>query len=334
MKSLDIVTLGELLMDMFPDKIGRRIGEVEAFLPRPGGAPANVAAAARRLGKNSAFIGKVGDDQFGHHLRDVLFREGVNTTGIKFDQEARTTMAIIALPDENSPEFIFYRNPGADQRLTVDDLELDLLKGTKAFHFGSLSLSDEPVRSATYQAAKTAKDAGALISFDVNYRPALWNNPFEALDQAQKVLPDVDLLKVNEIEAELLSGYTGLGPHDLSRVEKALDSLLEKGPTLVVLTFGPEGSYFKLAGGGGYVPPFKVETIDSVGCGDAFTAGLLVKLVAGSDWRSMLSQEQLQTSMYYANAVGALKSTKSGAIPGMPNLKEVEYFLENNKPFN
>ena len=203
---MDLVTLGELLIDMFPVKVGQRLGDVEAFTPKPGGAPANVAVAARRLGATTAFIGKVGQDPFGHSLKGVLETEGVNTRGLRFDDEARTTMAVIAMPDANSAEFFFYRNPGADYLLRVDELDTNLLRETQAFHFGSLSLTHEPARSATHEAARIARDAGALVSYDVNYRPALWNEPEQALQQSQMMLSKVDLLKVNEQEAAFLSG--------------------------------------------------------------------------------------------------------------------------------
>ncbi len=280
---MDIVTLGELLIDMFPMKVGQAMGEVEAFTPKPGGAPANVAVAARRLGLQSAFIGKVGQDLFGSYFKEVLDEEGVETRGLRFDPEARTTMAIIAMPDENSAEFVFYRNPGADHRLRVDELEISLLTGTKVFHFGSLSLTDEPARSATIAAAKLSKDAGAMISFDLNYRPALWKDPDEALIQAEKMLPLVDVLKVNEDEVALLCGLEKVSAEDLDGLAEATAKILEKGPALVVVTLGSKGSYFRFAGGGGYVPGFKVETIDAIGCGDAFTAG--IALSVGADGR-------------------------------------------------
>jgi fructokinase len=173
---MDIVCLGEVLVDMFPAEVGRRLVEVSAFRPKPGGAPANVAVAAARLGARSAFIGKVGNEAFGHHLADVLRQEGVEVRGMRYDQEARTGMAFIAMPDENTAEFVFYRNPGADMRLRADELDRRLLQETRAFHFGSLSLGQEPSRGATLEAAKIARGAGALISFDVNYRPTLWSS--------------------------------------------------------------------------------------------------------------------------------------------------------------
>ena len=154
---MDIVCLGEVLVDMFPAELGRRLVEVSAFRPKPGGAPANVAVAAVRLGARSAFIGKVGDEAFGHHLADVLRQEGVEVRGMRFDAEARTGMAFIAMPDENTSEFVFYRNPGADMRLRADELDRELLQATRAFHFGSLSLGQEPSRSATLEAVKIAR---------------------------------------------------------------------------------------------------------------------------------------------------------------------------------
>jgi fructokinase len=327
MKEFDLVTLGELLIDMFPDKIGRRIGEVEAFIPKPGGAPANVAVGARRLNCKSAFIGKVGQDHFGSYLKKVLEDEGVDTRGIRFDPDARTTMAIIAMPDENSAEFVFYRNPGADQRLTGSELDLELIRSARALHFGSVSLTDEPVRSATYLAAREARQAGALVSYDVNYRPSLWKDPAEALLQAQKMIREVSLIKVNELEAALLLGREGLDPTNQKELERTARQLIEQGPDGVVITLGPEGSYFQVREGGQYVPPYRVAAIDAVGCGDAFVAGLLSKLVAGEDWRDQLSVPDMKKNLAFANAVGALTSLKRGAIPALPYLADVERFM-------
>jgi fructokinase len=328
MKTIDIVTLGELLIDMFPDKIGPRIGEVQAFLPKPGGAPANVAVAAKRLGMTSAFIGKVGEDLFGSYLKQVLDEEGVITSGMRFDRIARTTMAIIAMPDENSAEFVFYRNPGADHRLEINELDLDLLKSTKAFHFGSLSLTDEPARSATFEAAKIARQAGAMISYDVNYRSSLWQDPSQALIQAQNATKIVDLLKVNEEEAAFLSGMEYFDHTDPIQVENAALSLLEMGPSLVIVTLGSEGSYFQIEGGGEYVSPFIVEAIDAIGCGDAFVAGLLTKLVREDHWQDKLNLETLPEIIKFANAAGALTSLKRGAIPALPSLDQVNKFID------
>jgi fructokinase len=320
---MDIVCLGEVLVDMFPAEVGRRLVEVSAFHPKPGGAPANVAVAAARLGARSAFVGKVGDEAFGHHLADVLRQEGVEVGGMRYDQEARTGMAFIAMPDENTAEFVFYRNPGADMRLRPDELDHRLLQETCAFHFGSLSLGQEPSRGATLEAAKIAREAGALISFDVNYRPTLWESPEEAYDQAMATIPYVDLLKVNEVELALLAGSEDLDT--ASRV------LLDMGPDLCVVTLGPDGSYFRVTEGAEHVPPFRVQTVDAVGCGDAFVAGLLCQLVVNADWRDQLSVAQMRDTLRYANAVGALTATKQGVIPALPTADRVNEFLTQQR---
>ena len=316
---MDIVCLGELLIDMFPAEVGRSLVEVSAFRPKPGGAPANVAVAAVRLGAQSAFIGKVGDDAFGHHLADVLRQEGVEVRGMRYDEEARTGMAFIAMPDVNSYEILFYRNPGADMRLRADELDRELLQETRALHFGSLSLIQEPSRSATLEAVKIAREAGALISFDVNYRPDLWSRE-EARDRVMATIPYVDLLKVNEIEVDLLTGSRD--PDTASKM------LLEMGPPLCVVTLGPEGSAFRVAEGGEHVPAFQVETVDATGCGDAFIAGLLWQLVRkNGSWRDQLSVDRMREILRYANAVGALTALTQGVIPALPTASRVEEFL-------
>jgi len=306
---------------MFPAELGRRLEEVSAFSPKPGGAPANVAVAAARLGKQSAFIGKVGDDAFGHHLVDVLKREKVDICGVRYDKEARTGLAFIAMPDENTSEFLFYRNPGADMRLRADELEHQLLQKTRAFHFGSVSLVQEPSRSATMEAMRIARQAGALISFDVNYRPDLWSGS-DAHDRVMETIPHVNLLKVNEVELELLAGGEDM--------DAASTSLLEQGPDLCIVTLGPDGSFFRIADGGGHVPAFPVKTVDATGCGDAFVAGLLCQLVAQANWREQLSLAQMRSILRYANGVGAITALVQGVIPALPTANQVDEFLKES----
>jgi fructokinase len=365
---MDIVCLGELLIDMFPAEVGRILVEVSAFRPKPGGAPANVAVAAVRLGMHSAFIGKVGDDAFGHHLASILRQEGVDVRGMRYDQEARTGMAFIAMPDVNSYEILFYRNPGADMRLRADELDRELLQQTRVLHFGSLSLIQEPSRSATLEAVKIARQGGALISFDVNYRPDLWGRA-EARERVMATLPYVDLLKVNEVEIALLGGRgvarSGDRPQQVD-LDVATQALLEYGPSLCVVTLGPEGSFFRVAEGGEHVPAFQVQTVDATGCGDAFIAGLLCRLISfsllaregqgegtlsplpgrerqgeggpvphpgplsGSEsvhWRDRLTIAHMRQALRYANAVGALTALTLGVIPALPTAAQVEVFL-------
>lgn len=319
---MDVVCLGELLVDMFPDQVGPELAQVRAFHPKPGGAPANVAVAAKRLGVESAFIGKVGDDAFGHHLAGVLAQEGVETRGMRYDEEARTGLAFIAMPDENSYDILFYRDPGADMRLRADELDRELLQEARAFHFGSISLLQEPSRTATKEAMRIAYEAGALISFDVNYRPALCSRD-QAREQALAILPLVDVLKINETELALLGGPDSATPLSMG----SCDALLEQGPAVVVVTLGPEGSTFCAEEGSEHIPAFDVDTVDATGCGDAFVAGLLCQLIAVDDWRDQLSVDRMREILRYANAVGALTALTQGVIPALPTAEAVEAFL-------
>ena len=328
MEQIDVLCLGEILIDMFPGEVGKRLQDVTSFHPKPGGAPANVAVAASRLGARSAFIGKVGQDHFGHYLADLLAREGVNTQGVRFDPEARTTLAIIAQQKTGAAEFVFYRNPGADQRLRSDELDRELLERSRIFHFGSLSLTNEPSRSATKEAIRIATGAGSLISCDVNYRPALWAGPEQAVSEICSLLAEVDLLKVNQTEAAMLAEMDGLRAGRPEKLGEAASALLDQGPALVVITLGEAGSYFKIAGKDGIlVDSFPVESVDSVGCGDAFTAGLLFQISRLDDVRQFCSLPFLTRAIPFANAAGAITSTQVGAIPAMPGLSTVDSFL-------
>jgi fructokinase len=321
---VDIVCLGELLIDMFPAEIGRRLVEVSAFYPKPGGAPANVAVAGRRLSAQTAFIGKVGDDAFGHFLISTLQREGVETRGTRVDEAARTTMAIIAMPNEHHAEYVFYRNPGADMMLRADELNEPLLRQTRCLHIGSISLIAEPSRSATLKAVQVAREAGALISIDVNYRPSLWPQPETAAATIHAVLPLAHVVKINEDELILLTGSDD--PVAGSEV------ILAAGPPVCIVTQGARGSYFRVGGeeaGTAFVPAFAVETVDAVGCGDAFMAGVLTRLVTGDSgaWLDRLTWLYLRQSLRYANAVGALTAQAQGVIPALPTSEQVEAFL-------
>lgn len=321
-KEFHLVTLGEVLVDMFPAEVGCRLDQVRAFLPTPGGAPANVAVAAVRLGYRSAFIGKVGSEMFGEMLVNVLKENGVETRGVLRDPQVRTTLAFIGMPDANTYEVIFYRNPGADHCLREDELDRTLLENARALHGGSLSLTHEPARTAHYAAVEIARAAGALISFDVNYRPALWSDLQEARQVIMEMLSRVDVLKVNETELELLTGSRD--------VERAVPTLLKDGPQLIAVTLGQYGSYFCTAQAVEFVPPFRVPTVDAVGCGDAFVAGLICQLVKEDDWRSRLSVDNLRRVFRYANAVGAVTALARGVIPALPTAERVERFLQEN----
>jgi fructokinase len=229
---------------------------------------------------------------------------------------------MIAMRDANTAEFMFYRNPGADTRLASGELDTDLLGQTHTLHFGSLSLTDEPARSATHAAAEIARQGGALISFDANYRPHLWINPAEAALRIRAVMDMVDVLKVNESELNLLAGTTD--PIEGSRI------LLKGGPSLVLATLGAQGSYFRSQHGADFVPAFAVEALDATGCGDAFMAGVLARLtLSHEDWRTRLDVDSLREIVRYGSAVGALTALAYGVIPALPTAREVELFLES-----
>jgi fructokinase len=317
---MDVLCLGELLVDMFPSEVGVKLIEVSSFRPKPGGAPANVAVAIARLGAKSGFLGKVGEDLFGRFLKSVLDKEWVDTRGLKFDAETRTTLVFIALPDANAAEFVFYRNPGADTRLRPEELNLDLLQSASCLHFGSLSLTDEPSRSAAKYAAETARASKTIVSFDANYRPTLWDSAEQAKQKIMEVIPLIDLIKVNETELALLTGET-----DLSKGTSILQS---QGPPICIVTLGAKGSFFRTVEATGFEPAFQVNAIDATGCGDAFIAGLLTRLTSGCEWQYQLSQERMQKNLQWANAVGALTSLKIGVIPALPTAVQVRDFLE------
>lgn len=323
---MDVVCLGEVLVDMFPAEIGKPLAQVTAFKPKPGGAPANVAVGLARLGKESAFIGKVGDDPFGHHLAQTLSNEGVEVRGLRFDPEARTTLAFIAQPDPHRAEFLFYRNPGADTRLREDELDERLLASTRFLHFGSLSLAEEPIRSTLLKAIPIVHSSGGKVSFDVNYRPTLWSSQEKALEQIEAVLSDVYLLKVNKFESRLLTGFDD--------PERGSEKLLTFGPQIVVVTAGDAGSYFCISGYGYFVPSFPVETVDSTGCGDAFVSGLLSRLTPDIFQTSRIDPEEMKRNLIYANAVGAVTAQVQGVIPALPTAQMVDAFLSQQPRWN
>jgi len=343
MDPIDLVCLGELLVDMFPSEVGRDLEDVTSFRPVPGGAPANAAVAASRLGARSAFIGKVGEDPFGHRLASVLAREGVNVDGLRFDLQARTTINFMAKPDPDNYVCLFYRNPGADMLLRSDELDTALLRRARALHFGSLSLAQEPSRSATLEALRIVRAAGGLISFDVNYRPTLWHSAGEAVAQVKAVAPLVDILKVNEEELALLTGVTDVMaslPDSSETLWRQTFSDSENWKVCVV-TLGRTGSYFRTATAGAFVPGFEVRTVDATGCGDAFIAAFLTRVLgveaqtaAGpvappetAGWRQGLTPGRLRLAMRFANACGALTALTQGVIPSLPTALAAERFL-------
>lgn len=310
----DIITLGELLIDLTQrgaDENGNGI-----FTAFPGGAPANVAVAAVRLGATAGFIGKVGNDSFGRALADTLKKDSVDVSGLYFDDKVPTTMAIVAVDETGEREFSFYRDPGADTQLTADEALEALSKDLpKILHVGSLSMTTSPGKEACVEAVKYAKEKGAAISYDPNYRAALWDSEERAIEMMKALLPYADILKVSDEEMVMLTGSNDFA--EGSRI------LAEYGPKLVMVTLGADGVFVRMGDNTETVPGFKVEVADTNGAGDTFLGAMLKQIAVGTvsetdPWVQLLDMVR------YANKAASLTCSRHGAIPAMPYLDEME----------
>ncbi|KAH7834744.1 hypothetical protein Vadar_019209 [Vaccinium darrowii] len=309
-----IVSFGEMLIDFVPTESGVSLAEAPGFLNAPGGAPANVAIAVSRLGGKAAFVGKLGDDEFGHMLAGILKQNGVSGEGILFDQGARTALAFVTLRADGEREFMFYRNPSADMLLTADELNLELIRSANVFHYGSISLIVEPCRSAHLKAMEVAKEAGALLSYDPNLRLPLWPSAEEARKQIMSIWDKAEVIKVSDNELEFLTGSDKIDD------ETAL-SLWHNNLKLLLVTLGEKGCRYYTKNFRGTVDGFHVKAVDTTGAGDSFVGALLCKIVKD---RSVLEEEaKLREVLKYANACGAITTTKKGAIPALPTEPEV-----------
>ncbi|KAJ4802238.1 pfkB-like carbohydrate kinase family protein [Rhynchospora pubera] len=315
-----IVCFGEMLIDFVPDVAGVSLAESTGFLKAPGGAPANVAVAVTKLGGHSAFVGKFGDDEFGHMLADILRKNNVNDEGVLFDQHARTALAFVTLKANGEREFMFYRNPSADMLLTEAELNLDLIRRAKIFHYGSISLISEPCRSAHMAAMKAAKDAGILCSYDPNVRLPLWPSEDAARDGIMSIWKEADFIKVSDDEVAFL---TQKDPQD----EDNVLSLWYEGLKLLIVTDGEKGCRYFTKNFKGRVSGFSVKTIDTTGAGDAFVGALLVSIA--KDTTIFENEERLRKALTFSNACGALCTTQKGAIPALPTPAEAEKLIAN-----
>ncbi|MBR4090442.1 MAG: carbohydrate kinase [Mogibacterium sp.] len=310
----DIITLGELLIDLTQrgsDENGN--GEFTAY---PGGAPANVAVAASRLGASAGFIGKVGDDAFGRSLADTLKKDNVDISGLYYDDYQPTTMAIVSVDESGERDFSFYRKPGADTQLTVDEavgaLSADL---PKILHVGSLSMTTSPGKEACEEAVKYAKDNGSVISYDPNYRAALWDSEEHAIEMMKVLLPYADILKVSDEEMVMLTGTDDF--------EEGSRILAEYGIGLVMVTLGSDGVFVRMGSHTATVPGFSVEVADTNGAGDTFLGAMLMQIAKGIDGTEDV-WAQLLRMVRYANKAASLTCSRHGAIPAMPSLAEME----------
>ena len=320
----DIVSLGEALIDFIALESGVSLIEASGFRKAPGGAPANVAAGASKLGSAAAFIGKVGDDPFGRFLEQVFREHGVDTSRMLFDSTARTGLAFISLTAEHVPDFLFYRNPSADMLLSASELDREFIAGAKAFHYGSISLISEPSKGATEAAAEIARDGGAIISYDPNLRRSLWKDEKSAKEGMISGLSGTDIVKLSEEELAFITGVSGLaeGAHMLMKLAPSVQ--------LVLVTRGGDGAFFASRRATGHVPAFAVEPVDTTGAGDAFMGAALNQIlrrgINAADLDKLKAAE-LEEICMFANAAGALATTKRGAITSLPTYQELQSFL-------
>lgn len=316
-KEFDVIALGELLIDFTMH------GESEQgnnlFEACPGGAPCNVLAMLNKLGKKTAFLGKVGQDQFGTLLKATLDDVGIDTSSLYMDQEVNTTLAFVHTFPDGDREFSFYRNPGADMMLTVDEVDEEFVKKAKIFHFGTLSMTHDGVREATKKALKIAKDNGLVITFDPNLRPPLWSSLELAKEQMEYGFAYCDVLKISDNEIQFISGKEDY--------DEGIRYLQEKYQIpLILLTMGKDGSraYYKdmrveVAGR-------VVKAIETTGAGDTF-CGSSINYVLEHGLEN-LTEENLKEMLSFANVAAALITTKKGAIRSMPEKEDVLAFME------
>lgn len=308
----DIVAIGEVLIDLTQKGVDEN--GVAQYAANPGGAPANLAVAAARLGAKTAFVGKVGRDAFGNSLRAVLEANNVDTQGLLEDAKEHTTLAVVSVDETGERSFSFYRNPSADVNLRAEELPEKLLKDTRVLHFGSVSLTAEPARSATLYAARIARENGCLVSYDPNYRASLWNSQEEAVREMKNALPLCDILKISDEELPLLTGTTD--PAEGSGM------LAKLGIRLIFITLGANGAFFRLGAQTGSVPGIPVKVGDTNGAGDTFFGAALSKLV--KEDLNTLTLPRLTQIAAFANKAASITTSRHGAIPAMPRLEEVE----------
>lgn len=316
-RKYDVTALGELLID-FTENGNSEQGNplMEA---NPGGAPCNMLAMIQKLGGTTAFIGKVGKDMFGRQLKTAVEAVGIDTRNLMEDEEVHTTLAFVHTFPDGDRDFSFYRNPGADMMLTKEEIQEDLIRNSKAFHFGTLSSTHEGVREATRYAIDVAKEAGCLISFDPNLRPPLWNTLEDARKEIEYGLSKADILKISDNEVEFLCGT--------SDYDEGAKMLIEKyNIPFVCVTLGKDGSRAYYKGMRVEVPGFvQKNTIETTGAGDTFCGCMLHYIIQHG--LEDLTEENLRELLTFANAAASVITTRKGALAVMPSKEEVERLL-------
>ena len=310
----DVVALGELLIDFACRSTDAAGYPTMAALP--GGAPANFLAALTKFGAKTALMGKVGNDAFGKLLLGTLESAGISTEGMLVDDNFFTTLAFVTLDETGDREFSFARKPGADTQVRFEELNLSLIDQAKVFHFGTLSLTDEPARSATYQAVAYAKAAGKLITYDPNLRKPLWKSLDTCKEQMLWGLAQADVVKISDEEVEFLFG--------LGVKEGAAHILANYGVQLVFVTCGAEGCWFQNANGCGHVSSLSgIQVVDTTGAGDIFGGSAVWKLLQQGKAPATLNETELRDVVTFACTAAGLSTTKPGGIPSVPTYEEV-----------
>ncbi len=314
-----IITLGEALIDFIPTDHTNM-----TYQKNPGGAPANVAVGAARLGAKSTFLSKVGQDVLGRFLKETLTNYGVETSNMSFSDDANTNIVFVTLDENGERSFEFYVNPSADQKLSKSDIHEDVFAEHNVFHFGSISLIKEPARSATMYAVEQARKAGVMVSYDPNLRMSLWDSEEQAREQMVSVFNQVDVLKISEEELEFITGEHS--------IEKGIEKLKEQyNIPLIFVTLGAEGSYVFTEHGSAQVDALQVEAVDTTGAGDAFVSGILYQLSERSGDILSISVEDAVYMARFASVSGGLAASSKGAMTALPDRQHVKNILENGQ---
>lgn len=316
MKKYDVVALGELLIDFAMS--GQSEQGNNMFEACPGGAPCNVLAMLNKLGKKTAFLGKVGNDQFGKVLKATIEEIGIDSKGLLMDEVVRTTLAFVHTFADGDRDFSFYRNPGADMMLSEEEVDMEMIRDARVFHLGTLSMTDEPARTATKKALDVAKEAGCLISFDPNLRPPLWKSLDTAKEMMEYGFKYCDILKISDNEIQFVSGKEDY--------DEGIRYLQQKyNIPVIFLTLGKDGSRAYYKGMRVEKEGFQVNTIETTGAGDSFCGSAISGVLdKGID---NLTESDLKEILTLANAAAAIVTTKKGAIRSMPELGEIKKLI-------
>lgn len=312
----DVTALGELLIDLTQNGMSEQGNPI--LEANPGGAPCNVLAFLAKMGHKAAFIGKVGKDGFGEQLTKGLVETGISTEGLMYDEGIHTTLAVVHTYADGDRDFSFYRNPGADMMLKAGEVNEEIIRNSKIFHFGSLSMTDEPVRSAHLHALKVAEEAGILRSYDPNLRPPLWPSLDVAKENILELMGHCDILKISDNEIQWLSGKEGY--------DEGIAWLRERYDIpLIFLTLGKDGSRAYCGDVRTEQPGFKLATIETTGAGDTFFGSVLHHIL-DKGFRPY-TREELDEMLRFANAAAALVTTRRGALRVMPTMDEIAEIL-------